>query len=168
MPPHITSLLLADTVQGLGWEPGNDGENRIIRILHEFGLVPQDIERQFRLGKYRLDFAFPAERFALESDGWVHTAAKVRRIDRDRDRQLRDWGWETVRLDIDGPIETMQDQIRQVLATIAFVRSRSLTSYMQRLLARQPDAKFCCYEKHSSGCRFHAENRWRIHEPPVK
>ena len=77
----------------------NEGEARVTRALYSLGVKPSEVEQQFRLGPYRIDFAFVPARVALESDGWVHTTTEVRRRDRKRDKALRCWGWITVRVD---------------------------------------------------------------------
>lgn len=86
-------------VASRGWTATNAGEARVAAALLYLGFRSSDVEQQFKLGQYRLDFALVGRRIAIESDGWVHTSAPVRKRDRERDEQLGAWGWETIRVD---------------------------------------------------------------------
>lgn len=114
----------ASAVESLGWRKGNHGENRLIMAMHRLGVRPRAVEQQFSLGPYRLDVAFPAERIAIEADGWVHTAVSVRRRDRERDRQLERWGWWVIRIDIDADDDELDVAVATVLRWVEKERTR--------------------------------------------
>jgi very-short-patch-repair endonuclease len=108
---------LASVIEARGWTPGNRGENRVARILHGFGFRPgAELRQQFRIGAYRLDFAWPAIRIAIEADGWVHRADATYARDRERDAWLRARGWLIFRVDVDAG-----DGLGEQLARVARV-----------------------------------------------
>lgn len=113
MAKSLLDTVVCDVVRDWGWEPGNIGENRVIRALHAAGVRPREVVQQFRLGPYRLDFAWPAMRMGIEADGWVHTTREMRQRDKQRDAILTDWGWLVVRLDIDRPEDSIIDEVAQ-------------------------------------------------------
>lgn len=88
-----------------GWNVPNAGEARVALALGRLGYQAREVETQFSLGPYKLDFALVAQRLDIEADGWVHTAADVRRRDRIRDRRLRQWGWHVARIDLAGDVD---------------------------------------------------------------
>lgn len=98
----------------------NHGESKVALALVQLGVRPDDVEVQFRVGPFRLDFAFVRERIAIEADGWVHTARSVIDRDKARDALLRSWGWLVVRLD------TQCDVDMVVLSTVLEIRKRRL------------------------------------------
>lgn len=101
----------------LGWGPiANRGEARLAVRLARWGLRPPECVRQFRVGPYRLDFAWPALKVALEADGWVHTAASVYAKDRERDAYLRERGWLVFRVNIES--EAWQEQAARVAQVV--------------------------------------------------
>lgn len=102
---HTLSKITVQAARKQGWDVRNTGEAVLALELGHLGYTPADIETQFRLGSYRLDFAIPTEQIDIEADGWVHTAKDVRARDRARDRQLRAWGWIVIRIDNDGDIQ---------------------------------------------------------------
>ena len=102
-----------------GWTPtSNAGEFAVIRALRMCRIAPSEVEQQFRLGPYRLDFAFVKERVCVEADGWPHTSQQVRRNDNRRDRQLRDWGWTTYRIRMPEEYIDDEDVVRQVRSVV--------------------------------------------------
>lgn len=121
-PRHATPLAtraLRSVVEEWGWTAGNEGENLVISALHEAGVAPSEVEQQFHLGRWRLDFAWPRYRIAIEADGWVHTAESTKQADRVRDRQLAEWLWEIRRINVD------EDEVvlrRQVASVVELVR----------------------------------------------
>jgi hypothetical protein len=103
MSTHPLGALMIQVAREDGWTVSNVGEAMVAHELGLLGYTPRDIECQFKLGPYHLDFAIPGERIDIEADGWVHTARDVRRRDAFRDRRLREWGWVVVRVDIERP-----------------------------------------------------------------
>jgi very-short-patch-repair endonuclease len=110
--PWHRALITAARSQG--WEIGNGGEAKLALALHALDYTPANVATQFAIGPYRIDFAFPFERVAVEADGWVHTAANVRRRDKERDRQLTEWGWVTIRVDVQADID--REALKRALA----------------------------------------------------
>jgi hypothetical protein len=108
---HPLGRIVLAAARDAGWDPATTGEAEVAHELGLLGYTPRDIETQFRLGPYRLDFAVPAARLDIEADGWVHTTEKVRKHDRQRDRQLREWGWTVVRIDVESP--DVRGQVRR-------------------------------------------------------
>jgi hypothetical protein len=96
---HPAGQILLALVSGAGWAVTTTGEAEVARQLGLLGYTPRDVETQFRLGRYRLDFAIPAARIDIEADGWVHGARDVRLRDARRDREVKAWGWTVVRID---------------------------------------------------------------------
>ena len=99
--------------EGLGWRRGNHSENRLALLLSRMGYGPTAVEQQFRLGQYRLDFALVERRLAIEADGWIHKA--TRKQDRERDKQLKAWGWDTLRLDLEQDDDLLYEQLSRGL-----------------------------------------------------
>lgn len=102
---HPVGQAMMQVAREQGWNVANPGEAEVARQLGLLGYTPADVETQFSLGPYRLDFAIPAEQIDIEADGWVHTARGARARDGRRDSQVRAWGWTIVRVDVDGDIQ---------------------------------------------------------------
>lgn len=103
--PHVTTILV---------ESEDEAVNAIQRSIGEL-LVESPIERlfwqtfiacgdpdlpvpQYPIGNYRLDFAFPDEKIAIEIDGHdYHKEVEQRSADAKRDRDLLKEGWATLR-----------------------------------------------------------------------
>lgn len=62
-----------------GWHVTNGGEAGVALALRKLGYGPRDVETQFNLGPYKLDFAIVRQRIDIEADGWVHTTRDVRK-----------------------------------------------------------------------------------------
>ena len=95
---------MLEVARDQGWEVRNVSDAAVAVQLGQLGYTPRDVETQFPLGPYRLDFAIPAERINIEADGWVHGNRDVRARDRERDRTVKGWGWVVVRIDADEDI----------------------------------------------------------------
>jgi hypothetical protein len=76
------------------------------------------VSEQFKVGLYRLDFAIPEDHIDIEIDGWVHTAANVRRADRVRDRALMNWGWTVVRISTEASEEESMALLTKATASL--------------------------------------------------
>lgn len=75
---------------------GTSLENKITFRLHRWGVLGQC---QYRVGRYRLDFAWPDRRVAVEADGPHHWRPDVAMKDAVRDSWLRSRGWLVFRVD---------------------------------------------------------------------
>lgn len=84
----------------IGWQHRNKfsqskPEKEAEQILLEYG---HKFEKEFRVGKYFLDFAFIEEKIDLEIDGRQHDDHKVIVKDEKRDKFLANLGWKIVRV----------------------------------------------------------------------
>jgi len=123
---HPVGVAALEVARSGGWTVKNVSEALVAIQLGHPGYTPRDVETQFNLGPYRLDFAIPVERIAIEADGWVHGAQSVRKRDGERDRTVRGWGWAVVRIDTEeGDVGT---QLRRHLPN-----SRGIAAYGEAL-----------------------------------
>lgn len=109
----MTRLIAAidrELVERAGWRPGTSLENRV--ALHLIRLNALPCEQQYRVGRYRLDFAWPALRIALEADGWHHRSPDMAARDAARDAWLRARGWLVLRVDDDD--RTLRFQLARI------------------------------------------------------
>jgi very-short-patch-repair endonuclease len=75
----------------------NDFEDRMRALVRQAGL-PEPIA-QYSIGRYRLDFAWPELRVAVETDGWAtHGRRQAFEDDRARDAFLLAAGWRVLRV----------------------------------------------------------------------
>lgn len=75
---------------------GSSVENHATWLLHRAGLLDQT---QYRVGRYRLDYAWPDLLVALEVDGPMHQVPATAAKDVGRDAWLRSRGWLVFRVD---------------------------------------------------------------------
>ena len=132
---HTARKIAIQAARDRGWDVSNVGEAAVAQQLTALGYNPAEVETQFRVGPYRLDFALPAARIDIEADGWVHTNRDTRARDRDRDRKLKSWGWTVVRISTDGEIG---EQLRRHVPS-----RREIEDYSGTM--RQVDAIFEAY-----------------------
>lgn len=89
-------------------------EPRFARLVRRFGL-PEPVF-QFEVGQFRVDFAYPARKLAIEVDGYaVHGTRRAFQADRERQNRLVALGWTVLRF-------TWEDIVKrpgQVAAAIA-------------------------------------------------
>lgn len=74
--------------------------NLLLRLLDDDYLSDHilNLHTQYKVGKYRLDFAFPDCKLAIECDGHAyHSTRDQRGRDADRDRELTLQGWSVIR-----------------------------------------------------------------------
>src|SRR2546423_1730267 len=102
---------LRSVVARHGWQPGTHLENQVALLLTRFGLAA---EQQYRIGKYRADFAWPDVRIALEADGWWHRSPEGAAKDRLRDAWLRSQDWVVFRVDDENGEDGLRDQVCRV------------------------------------------------------
>lgn len=94
---------------------GSALENRVTLLLHKFGALPE-CEPQYRVGRYRLDYAWPRTRVCLEVDGPHHWQPDTAVRDRMRDSELRAAGWLT--LWVDDQADNLAEQVVTALQVI--------------------------------------------------
>lgn len=95
---------------------GTFPENYVAMRLHRWGV--SDVLPQHKVGKYRLDFAFPDLRLALEVDGPHHWRPDVAIKDVARDAWLRNEGWLVLRIGT----ESIDDQLLRVVEVVHALR----------------------------------------------
>lgn len=130
--------ILAQVVEQWGWRLGTTLENRVAWRLHRFGIRPLVLStsgrstdpracvQQHRVGRYRLDFAFPVLAVALEADGWYHRSPEAAARDAERDRWLRRQGWLVLRINDEPDDNVFQDQILRVVEVVSALAGSQL------------------------------------------
>ncbi len=98
-----------------GWTTGTTLENSVALMLHRFGLRPEDLIQQMRVGRFRLDFAAPDIQIAIEADGWYHRSPQGAAKDAERDAYLRLRGWVVLRVDDRYGSERMEEQVARAV-----------------------------------------------------
>jgi very-short-patch-repair endonuclease len=104
-----------------GWRPGTSLEDMVCRQLTHFAYRP---EQQYRAGRFRLDFAWPDLKIALEADGWHHRSPEGAARDRQRDSWLRSEGWLVFRVDDEHGEAVLAEQISRVAQIVTALRKR--------------------------------------------
>lgn len=97
MPP--TDAAYRSLIEERGWRSGTALENRVAFRLSRLTWTTDEVLQQHRVGKYRIDFAWPKLKLALEVDGWHHRRPETAAKDAERDAYLRAEGWITFRVD---------------------------------------------------------------------
>lgn len=92
---------------------GTSLEDKITMRLHRWGLLDQ---QQLKVGRYRLDFAWPSIKVALEADGPHHWRPDVAIKDVSRDAWLRSEGWLVFR--VDETHMNLEEQLGRVASVI--------------------------------------------------
>lgn len=100
---------------------GTTLENKVTWTLHRFGVLDQC---QYRVGNYRVDYAWPAKLIALEADGPHHWRPDIAVKDIARDCWLRSRGWLVFRVDDTGGATALEEQLCRV---VRMIRSESDT-----------------------------------------
>lgn len=99
-----------DLLQTHNLSIGTALENRITWRLHSWKALDRI---QYRVGPYRLDYAWPKEKIALEVDGPHHWRPDVAARDVARDAYLRGENWLVFR--IDDSTDNIEDQLLRVV-----------------------------------------------------
>lgn len=95
-----------------GLETGTHPENVAAFRLHQWG---HKFQQQHRVGRYRLDIAFPKHRIAVEIDGPHHQRPDVAVMDTFRDQWLRDEGWIVFRVNAGDTLEAQLSHLSALL-----------------------------------------------------
>lgn len=105
-------------VEAAGLNSGTDLEDRVAYRLHRAGLK---FTQQHRIGRYRLDFAWPLQRVAIEADGWHHRSPEGAAKDAHRDAWLRSEGWLILRVDDAHGTDSLELQIATMARLIHLI-----------------------------------------------
>jgi very-short-patch-repair endonuclease len=92
---------------------GTSLENKVTWRLHRWNALDQC---QYRVGPYRLDYAWPSALIALEVDGPHHWRPDVAVKDVARDSYLRARGWLVFR--VDDTSDTLEEQLCRVVRVV--------------------------------------------------
>lgn len=87
---------LVSVLESRGIRIGTSLENTVALRLSRWNLLDR---QQYRVGKYRLDFAWPDQKIGIEADGPHHWRPDVAMKDAIRDSWLRSQGWLIFRVD---------------------------------------------------------------------
>jgi very-short-patch-repair endonuclease len=92
---------------------GTTLENRVAFRLHRWKILE---EMQYRVGRYRIDFAWPKQKIALEADGPHHWMPDIAIKDVARDSWLRSHEWLVFRVDdMDGCLEKQLSRVVRIV-----------------------------------------------------
>lgn len=109
----LVNRSLVTLLEQNGCPTGTTLENRVTWRLHRWGVLDRV---QHRVGKYRLDYAWPAKLIALEVDGPHHWRPDVAVKDVFRDSWLRSQGWLVFR--VDDMTGALDEQLRRAVRMI--------------------------------------------------
>lgn len=93
-------------------------ERRVLKALRDGGLDEPEAQHWVttRESRYRLDFAYPRRRIAIEVDGPHHLLPSVAVDDRKRDAELSLTGWTVLRVTIDSDLVAFVGLVRLATA----------------------------------------------------
>jgi very-short-patch-repair endonuclease len=114
--------LVRDRVEKFGWRPGTDLEDSVALWFHTSGHQPDTVKQQHRVGRFRLDFAFPDVQIAIEADGWHHRSPEGAAWDAERDSWLRSQGWIVLRVDERQGKDSFDEQMARVCQLVHQIR----------------------------------------------
>lgn len=140
-----------DAVLHFGWRAGTDLENSVaLALTHCRALRAQ---QQYSVGRYRVDFAWPERKIALEADGWYHRSPEGAEKDRRRDSWLRSQGWVIFRVDDEHGEYLLIEQVRRVARIVGLhpeLPKPPPKPRAQGCRAKVPDWD---YEQHERPCK---------------
>lgn len=92
---------IPEYIKRFGFAVGSDLENRTALALIAYGITPSlcRVQQQYRIGRFRGDFALPDHKVVVEVDGIYHTHEACTAKDARRDDYFADQGWTTYRID---------------------------------------------------------------------
>jgi hypothetical protein len=115
-------------------------EIRILGVLADGGLPAPVPQHRVEVGgqRYRLDFAYPDRKVAIEYDGWdTHRSRSSFDADRRRDRLLQLDGWVVVRITSRTSDAELLDTVRTFVGSLCLLRSRRTTTDPQQTEGRE-------------------------------
>lgn len=98
-----------------GLTVGTAPECRAAMRLHQWG---HDFVQQHRVGRYRLDFAWPEHEIALEVDGPHHWRPDVAVKDVARDDWLRREGWVVFRVSAGDDLDQQLSRVSTIIHAV--------------------------------------------------
>lgn len=101
-----------------GWASGSYLEDFTALRLDAHGHRPPSVVQQHPVGRYRLDFAWPAHKVALEVDGWFHRNGEAQAKDEARDAVLTAAGWTIVRMSDEGSLPQLTIALEQAIREV--------------------------------------------------
>jgi very-short-patch-repair endonuclease len=113
----------AAAAEAKGWKPGTSLENQVALQLSRYGFKPDQVAQQHPVEGYRLDFAWPRFKLALEADGWHHRSPEGAARDARRDSMLRAADWLVFRVDDLNP-DSLTTQVARVAQAVRLFEDR--------------------------------------------
>lgn len=113
------------TLADAGLRSGTDLEDRVAYRLHR---ASHTFDQELSVGRYRLDFAWPKFKVAVEADGWHHRSPEGAAKDAERDAWLRSQGWVVLRIDDRHGLDSMERQIARASRLVHLVVADGLAS----------------------------------------
>lgn len=117
------AMITKQQVEILGWKAGTSLENRVMFWLSRAQHIPVHVKQQYNTGRFRLDFAWPLIKVALEVDGWHHRSPEGSAHDAERDSWLRSEGWIVFRIDDRFGDEAFRNQFTRVSRLIHMIEA---------------------------------------------
>lgn len=128
----ISAMLIRDSRIRHAFTP-NIFDSPLERMFYELAFLDLHIYPQHPVGRYRLDFAIPNQRIAIELDGHEYHKTKYQRTrDAKRDRWLYGQGWHVLRFTGSEIYENLDRCIDEICALVG----------VERLTATQSEAQF--------------------------
>jgi len=116
--PSVIRMLVAERLAVGGGRTESWLERTVLQVLLDAGVPPP--VPQYRViadgHRYRLDFAWPDQRVALEVDGYLHGTSAAVHHDRERDLHLRRAGWTVLRVTGETPAPLIVASVVDALA----------------------------------------------------
>lgn len=116
--PSVIRMLVAERLAIGGGRTESWLERTVLQVLLDAGVLPPVPQFPVEAGghRYRLDFAWPDQKVALEVDGYLHSTYAAVQHDRERDLHLRRAGWTVLRVTGETPTPLIVASILDALA----------------------------------------------------
>lgn len=124
LPTKIRKEWVAEA-KAAGWSVKSLPEARIAIYLSRFGLTPRNVAEQYKIDRWRLDFAAPDVQIGIEVDGPHHRLPEAAVKDLERDAILGAAGWIIFRVDAYGADAEIEHRISRIAR---FVRGERLAA----------------------------------------
>jgi len=116
--PSVIRMLVAERLAIGGGRTESWLERTVLQVLLDATVPPPVPQYPVMAGghRYRLDFAWPDQRVALEVDGYLHSTYAAVQHDRERDLHLRSEGWTVLRVTGETPAPLIVASVLDALA----------------------------------------------------